>query len=294
MAARSLDERRPAGRKNGRWCLRLLVIVALGLLNPRPAPAASDRVSELQKTLRTNKDAGHRRQAAEELGKLGDAAALPMLIQSLLADRSEAVRAACAEALGQLGDAGALSALKAAEHDESSRVQKLASSALSRVEEHVAAAARPVQKVAVIIGRMGSKAKSGTLADIPKRLRETVTKELQALPEIELTEESKKPTGSGKLFLVESSVTNLTRRTTPSGELEISCDISVVIALMPGHNIVGIVSGGASAFGPRGPSTKPTKALIENLETQALTQSVQAANENLVSFLRAQTRQPAQ
>jgi len=62
---------------------------------------------------------------------------------------------------------------------------------------------------------------------------------------------------------------------------------------MPGHNIVGIVSGGASAFGPRGPSTKPTKALIENLETQALTQAVQSANENLVSFLRAQTRAPS-
>lgn len=297
--ARSLAEKTRsalASSRPGRLgrLVRLGLLAAAWVLTAAPSPAVSQRLSDLQKTLRTSQNAGQRRQAAEELGKLGEGAALPLLIQSLLADRSEAVRAACAEALGQLGDVGARSALKAAEHDESSRVQRLASAALSHVEEKASAAARPVQKVSVIIGRMGSKAKSGTLADIPKRLRETVTRELSALPEIELTEEGKKPTGPGKLFLVESSVTNLARRTTPSGELEISCDISVVIALMPGHNIVGIVSGGASAFGPRGPSTKPTKALIENLETQALTQSVQAANENLVSFLRAQSRAPTQ
>ena len=265
----------------------LVQTLALGL-----ALAANERLSELQKTLRASKNTAQRRQAAEELGKLGEEAALPQLIQSLLADRSEAVRAACAEALGQLGEVGARAALRAAAHDESERVQRLATAALGRLEEHQTALARPLQKVSVIIGRMGSKAKSGTLADIPKRLRETIFKELQAIPEIELAEEGKKPSGPNKLFLVESSVTNLARRTTPSGELEISCDISVVIALMPGHNIVGIVSGGASAFGPRGPSTKPTKALLENLETQALTQAVQAANENLVSFLRSQTRAP--
>lgn len=270
------------------------LLVLCSLLGPGLALAASDRLSELQKTLRASKNTAQRRQAAEELGKLGEEAAVPQLVQSLLADRSDAVRAACAEALGQLGEVGARAALRAASHDESERVQRLASAALEKLEEKQATLSRPLQRVSVIVGRMGSKAKSGTLADIPKRLRETILKELQAIPELDLFEENKKPTGPNKIFLVESSVTNLARRTTPSGELEISCDISVVIALMPGHNIVGIVSGGASAFGPRGPSTKPTKALLENLETQALTQAVQSANENLVSFLRAQTRAPSQ
>lgn len=270
------------------------LLVLCSLLGPGLALAASDRLSELQKTLRASKNTAQRRQAAEELGKLGEEAAVPQLVQSLLADRSDAVRAACAEALGQLGEVGARAALRAASHDESERVQRLASAALEKLEEKQATLSRPLQRVSVIVGRMGSKAKSGTLSDIPKRLRETILKELQAIPELDLFEENKKPTGPNKIFLVESSVTNLARRTTPSGELEISCDISVVIALMPGHNIVGIVSGGASAFGPRGPSTKPTKALLENLETQALTQAVQSANENLVSFLRAQTRAPSQ
>lgn len=270
------------------------LLVLCSLLGPGLALAASDRLSELQKTLRASKNTAQRRQAAEELGKLGEEAAVPQLVQSLLADRSDAVRAACAEALGQLGEVGARAALRAASHDESERVQRLASAALEKLEEKQATLSRPLQRVSIIVGRMGSKAKSGTLSDIPKRLRETILKELQAIPELDLFEENKKPTGPNKIFLVESSVTNLARRTTPSGELEISCDISVVIALMPGHNIVGIVSGGASAFGPRGPSTKPTKALLENLETQALTQAVQSANENLVSFLRAQTRAPSQ
>jgi hypothetical protein len=283
-------------RARRRFGVFLLVLwgVAAQALGLGSTGWASERFAELKTMLRTDRNPGQRRQAAAELGKLGDGAAVPTLVQSLLADRSDAVRAACAEALGQLGDAGARAGLKAAARDESERVQRLASAALSRIEEQVAARARPLQKVSVVVGRMGSKAKSGTLADIPKRLREAIIKGLQATPELELFDEGKKPSGPGKLFSVESSVTNLTRRTTPAGELEISCDVSVVIAMIPGRNIVGMVSGGASAFGPRGPSTKPTKALIENLETQALTQAVQAANESLVSFLRSQTRPLAQ
>ena len=275
-----------------RWgiCGLLLLGVAAQFLALGSGALANERFSELKTTLRSDRNPGQRRQAAEELGKLGDGAAVGTLVQSLLADRSDAVRAACAEALGQLGDAGARAGLKAAAHDESGRVQRLATAALARLDEQATAHARPIQKVGVVIGRMGSKAKSGTMADIPKRLREAIIKGLQATPELDLYDEGKKPSGSGKMFSVESSVTNLTRRTTPAGELEISCDISVVIAMVPGRNIVGMVSGGASAFGPRGPSTKPTKALLENLETQALTQAVQAANESLVSFLRSQTR----
>jgi hypothetical protein len=254
------------------------------------AALGGGHLSELQKTLRSGGNAGLRRSAAEDLGKLGDAEAAPALMQSLLADRSEAVRAACAEALGQLAEVSTRAALSAATRDESDRVKRLATAALSRIDDKVTASARPVQKVSVIVGRMGSKAKSGTQADLPKRLREAIVKGLQAAPEVDMIEEGKKLGATAKTFSVDSSVTNLTRRTTPAGELEISCDISVVIALMPGRNIVGMVSGGASAFGPRGPSTKPTKALIDNLESQALTQAVQAANENLVSFLRGQTK----
>jgi hypothetical protein len=281
--------------------LALYRLVRAGLLACALAQAptagqafGNERLAELQKTLRSGGNASVRRSAAEDLGKLGDVEAMPALMQSLLADRSEAVRAACAEALGEIGDLGSRAALKAATQDESERVKKLATAALAHLEEKAAAPARPVQKVSVMVGRMGSKAKSGAQADLPKRLREAIVKGLQATPEVDMLEEGKKVTGPGKTFSVDSSVTNLSRRTTPSGELEISCDISVVIALMPGRNIVGMVSGGASAFGPRGPSTKPTKALIENLETQALTQAVQAANENLVSFLRGQTRGPGQ
>ena len=282
-------------RAAGRWAtawhgLLLGAVQVLCFSGALGAPGAGERLTELKNTLRSDLNPSQRRIAAEELGKLGDGTAVGSLVQSLLSDPNDGVRAACAESLGQLGDAGARAGLKAAAHDESGKVQKVASAALGRLEEKTTVRARPLQKVSVVVGRMGSKAKSGTMADIPKRLREAIVKDLSATPELDLFDESKKPSGPGKVFSVESSVTNLARRTTPSGELEISCDISVVIAMIPGRNIIGMVSGGASAFGPRGPSTKPTKALIENLESQALTQAVQAANENLVSFLRSQTR----
>lgn len=73
------------------------LLVLCSLLGPGLALAASDRLSELQKTLRASKNTAQRRQAAEELGKLGEEAAVPQLVQSLLADRSDAVRAACAD-----------------------------------------------------------------------------------------------------------------------------------------------------------------------------------------------------
>ena len=279
----------------------VVMAVGLGLLGLPAGPAlwrgeitaaraANDRVDSLRRSLRSERDPSQRRQAAAELGELGDSDAVPWLVRSLLDDRSDEVRAACAEALGQIGDAAARFALRAATRDESRRVQRQASAALEKLTEKPSQPQRTGRRVTVVVGKTGSKAKSGTLGDVPKRLREAVIKELRATPEFDVVEELADKAGKNT-FSVDSSVTGLSRRTTPSGELEISCDVSVVIALMPGRNIVGMVTGGASAFGPRGPSSKPTKALLENLETQALTQAVQAANENLVSFLRAQNRQ---
>lgn len=272
-----------------------LVTVASGLLCS--SAHASDRRKPLEETLRTDKDPAIRRQAAIELGKLADPEAMTPLIQFLLRDRSAEVRAACAQALGELGEAGAKPALRAAQKDESPRVQKQATAALKRLEQKkdVEVPSGPMPHVAIVLGRMGSKAKSGTMENIPKHLHEAVLKELRSIPEFDVGEDLKKPPPpgpNGKVFSVDGSVTNLNRRTTSSGELEISCDVSIVIAMVPGKNIVGMVSGGASSFGPRGPSTKPTKALLENLELQALTQAVQAANENLVSFLRSQAQKP--
>lgn len=302
-AARAPNRRpAPPSRRRALTIALLVAIVAswaVAAMGPGPslfygtARAANDRVQSLRKSLRSERDPGQRKQAASELGELGDSDAVPALIRSLLDDKSDEVRAACAEALGQIGDAGARAALRAATRDESRRVQRQSVAALEKLDKSGdkpdKGAVRISRRVTVVVGKTGSKAKSGTLGDVPKRLRDAVIKELKATPEFDILEEIGEKPGKNT-FSVDTSVTGLTRRTTPSGELEISCDVSVVIALLPGRNIVGMVTGGASAYGPRGPSAKPTKALIENLEEKALVQAVQAANENLVSFLRAQNR----
>lgn len=296
-AARAPNRRPAPSSWRAALAIALLSAVAAAGLGPGfpigTACAANDRVMSLRKSLRGERDPGQRKQAASELGELGDSDAVPTLIRSLLDDKSDEVRAACAEALGQIGDLGARPALRAATRDESRRVQRQSQAALEKLDKSGDKpdknAGRPSRRVTVVVGKTGSKAKSGTLGDVPKRLRDAVIKELRATPEFDILEELSEKPGKNT-FSVDTSVTGLTRRTTPSGELEISCDVSVVIALLPGRNIVGMVTGGASAYGPRGPSAKPTKALIENLEEKALTQAVQAANENLVSFLRAQNR----
>jgi hypothetical protein len=226
------------------------------------AHAANDRVSSLRKSLRGERDPGQRKQAASELGELGDSDAVPALIRSLLDDKSDEVRAACAEALGQIGDGGARAALRAATRDESRRVQRQSQAALEKLDKSGdkpdKGAGRPARRVTVVIGKTGSKAKSGTLGDVPKRLRDAVIKELRATPEFDILEELSDKPGKNT-FSVDTSVTGLSRRTTPSGELEISCDVSVVIALLPGRNIVGMVTGGASAYGrprQRGPRSR--------------------------------------
>lgn len=283
-----------------------LVLIALGLGGFPPAPglppgvrtaeaSLGDRALNLVKTLRTEKSAAARKQAAADLGRLADTEAMSALVAALFGDADADVRAACAEALGQLADPSARSALRAAQRDESPRVRKAAEASIVKLSGGDAGAAGPQRRLTVVVGRTGSKVKSGTLDDIPKRLRDALLSEMKVAPAVDLIdeprgEETVKP--SGQAFSVEGSVVKLARRTTPSGELEISCDVSLIVSKLPGRSIISMLSGGASVFGPRGPSTKPTKAFIENLETQALTQAVSEANASLLSFLRNLSRAP--
>lgn len=249
---------------------------------------AVGRRSTLEATLRNDRSAGARRRAALELGELGDTEAQAALVVGLLADRDESVRAACAEALAALAERGALSALRAAAKDESGLVRKQALAAIGRLSP----AKRPGggKRLTVVIGRAGSKAKSGTLPDIPKVLRDAVVKEMRSATELDIIEDLESAGGTASGFTVDSSVIKLSRLTTPAGELEVSCDVSMIIAALPGRNVVSMVTGGASVIGPRGPSAKPTRAFIESLETEAVQQAVKETYENVMTYLRTQLR----
>lgn len=269
----------------------VLFIVVLAVLGAARPSQASERRANLENTLRQDRSPQTRQRAAVSLGELGDTAALPALILSLLGDREAAVRAACADALAALAEPGAQHALRAATHDESEVVRRQASAALNKLVPPTDGERSGIgQHVTIVVGRMGSKAKSGTMADIPGRLREAVIKEMRGTGEIDVIEDLKNAGDAKSGYSVDSSVTRLVRRTTPAGELEIACDISMIIANLPGRSVVGMVSGGASVIGPRGPSTRPTKAFLESLESEALIQAVKETHSSLVTFLRHQTR----
>lgn len=145
--------------------------------------------------------------------------------------------------------------------------------------------ATPRDALSIVIGRMGTKAKSGTMLDIPRRLREALLKEIREIRG-PFTVKELKPLGQVRNgYSIDASVTRLTRRTTPEGEMEVSCDVSLVIAALPASNVVGMVSGGASVLGPRGSEGKPNQAFVESLESEALSQAVHEAQASATEFL---------
>jgi hypothetical protein len=253
---------------------------------------AAERRAFLEATLRRDRNASARQRAALALGQLADTEALSSLVICLLGDREASVRAACADALGALAEPSAQPALRAAAKDESPLVRKQASAALAKLSGDSGDPDKAPLKsrVTIVVGRMGAKAKSGTMPDIPARLREAVIKELRGTRELDTIEELRDAGDVRSGYSVDSSVTRLSRRTTPAGELEISCDVSMIIAVLPQKAVVGMVSGGASVIGPRGPSTKPTKAFLENLESEALSQAAHEAHSSFMTFLRQQQR----
>ncbi|MCS6914865.1 MAG: HEAT repeat domain-containing protein [Myxococcales bacterium] len=280
--------------ERGRWARQLALTLALwAQATPVQAQATvateqQARMDKLLQTLRSDPSYQVRLQAAAVLGKLGDRNAVPVLIQALIEDKHELVRATCADALGQLADAAARPALEAARADASSLVRARAAAALQRLTMaaapvHPEEPSLPERSIVVALGRMGSKAR-GVTADLPKRLRETIARELMGNREVQLVDDIRQ-LQSG--FAVESSVTEMSGRMTADGHLEVSCEVSMVIMLMPSRSIVGMTSGGATIQAPRRLS-QGDRAARQAVELDALRHAVRGASQNLLTFLRNQ------
>lgn len=269
-----------------RWMAALLL---LGLFCSLPITWAQSTDAATIQTLRVGKDPEARRQAAARLSKVDAVTAMEPLLAALLADRSAAVRAACADSLGTLGSPAAISALRAATHDEDALVRQKAEAALAKIAKLASEAG---EKMIVLVHAPAGKAaaKAGS-AGLSQRLREQFVRELRSSPEVDVRDDFR-PSGKETAFSVEGTVSNMSRRTTSRGELEISFDLNVVISLMPGKRVVGIVTGGASTFSPKNSAGRLSKNQIDDLEQQALSQSVSAATENVLSFLRGQRKNP--
>ena len=110
--------------------------------------------------------------------------------------------------------------------------------------------------------------------ELTQRLREYIIRELSRTPG--LTLEGKPLSG----FLIDSSITNVSRRLTDQW-VEISCEVSIVVGRLPSRAMVMMTSGGATVQAPRrGLAARKEKSL----QLDALEGAVQGAHENLPGF----------
>jgi hypothetical protein len=257
--------------------LTTVAVVLAVLLTAMPARA--DRVDELCRTLTSDPSWRVRLQAAVVLGKLRDTRSIPSLLRSLQ-DDNETVRGLSAQVLGEIGDATLIAALERAHRsDSSSFVRNKAGEALQKLHPdnaalHGASASRALH---VEVGGIGMKAQHGS-PEMTIRLREYIIRELARTPG--LTLEGKPLSG----FLIDSSITNVSRRLTDQW-VEITCEVSFVVGRLPSRAMVMMTSGGATVQAPRR-GLRPESE--KTLQLDALQGAVQGAHENLLAFLKTQ------
>jgi hypothetical protein len=259
-----------------------LAIVVLLTFNAQPARA--DRIDDLCHSLTNDSSWRVRLQAAVVLGKLHDTRAVPSLMRAL-SDENESVRGLAAQVLGDLGDAQAVAALeRLRKSDSSSFVRDKAHAALAKLHpsEMMASSprsSRPLKgdNVHVEVGGIGTKARHAT-PEMTARLREYIIRELSRTPGVTL--EGKPLSG----FLIDSAITNVSRKTTDQW-VEISCEVSFVVGRLPSKSMVMMTSGGATVQAPR-VGFRPEKE--KALQFDALEGAVQGAHQNLLAYLKTQ------
>ncbi|MCU1277762.1 MAG: lyase domain protein repeat-containing protein [bacterium] len=209
------------------------------------APARADRVDDLCRTLTNDSSWRVRLQAVVVLGKLRDARSVPSLLRAL-SDDNETVRGLSAQVLGEIGDATLIAALERAHRSDSSQfVRNKAGEAVAKLHPasapmHGASASRALH---VEVGGIGMKA-THVSPELITRLREYIIRELSRTPG--LTLEGKPLSG----FLIDSSITNVSRRLTDQW-VEITCEVSFVVGRLPSRAMVMMTSGGATVQAPR-------------------------------------------
>ena len=253
-----------------------LTAIVLVLVASWAATARADRVDALCRTLTNDSSWRVRLQAAVVLGKLHDPRSVPALLHAL-SDDNETVRGMSAQVLGEIGEPSVVMALdRARRSDSSAFVRDRAAEALAKIAPDSSAHGGG-RALHVEVGGVGMKGGRGS-PELTARLREYIIRELQRTPG--LTLEGKPLSG----FLIDSSITNVSRRLTDQW-VEITCEVSFVVGRLPSRAMVMMTSGGATVQAPR-MGFRPDKERA--LQFDALEGAVQGAHENLLAFLKTQ------
>lgn len=260
------------------------LLVGCTLLIGRPAVAG--KVEELSRILLADSSYKVRLQAAVLLGRVGDRAGAPALIQAL-DDTNKTVRAMAAQSLGKLRATEAVAPLKALiARDKEKFVRLQAEKALAAIGLVVPGGrTKPAgSKIFLTFGPFSGGAK-GADAGMLEALRNAIKRELGRLPSVTMTlepGEEKSFGNSGRLgFLIDGNVTRLDEGAV-GGAVEINCDVKVMVARWPGKSIILWTNAGAAVQGGTREQDK------DNGRRECLEASAGQVGEDLVKFFQSQ------
>ena len=280
--------RRPAPRPLAFVTVALIAFGARAL-----AQRAGDGSSPVVQMLRGSPDARVRAQAALTLARIAAPEAGPAL-RDALADRSPMVRAAAASTLASLRQADAIPALRARANDADANVRDAVSHALARLEgstDHAAAGdaddAPPVDlthvRFLVRPGEMTDPDHSGSAR--PTMLRDAIRSALRNRDGVALNTGSLPPavqrrvrSGAVRLFSLDGGVQSV-RRVPAAGGERMRAEVNLVIVSEAHHNIVGMVTGAASAPAPAegDEASRRVEAMLIDSAVQAALRDIESA-----------------
>jgi hypothetical protein len=254
-----------------------------GLLLTLASPAwAKHGIEELIGQLQGSKDFRVRVQAALQLGKSMDPAALSPLLGAL-DDDNASVRAAAVAALESLGDARAIAPLREHRFDRSEAVRKQIRTSLAELE----AQGLPKPKVLVKLGimRNGSGVKSKR---IESDLAQASRQKLAELPGVKVLLEG--DDGAGRktpVVMVTGSVEQLVASREGSA-IVYTAKVEYVVHTMPEQSIAAKVSGSASAQASEQDASDQTKSaqLRKDVLEAAIASALRRAPPALVAAAR--------
>lgn len=222
---------------------RRSALASLILLFAAPVLAAKPALDELIGQLKEGKDFRVRVQAALQLGKTMDPAALMPLVGAL-DDDNASVRAAAVAALESLGDLRAIPPLREHRLDRSEAVRKQIKASLAELESQGLDAPKPKVLVKLGIMKNGSGVKS---KKIESDLAQASRQKLGELPGVKVLVEG--DDGAGRktpVVMVTGSVEQL-KASREGNAIVYSAKVEYVVHTMPEQSIAAKVTGSASA-----------------------------------------------
>lgn len=252
------------GIAGGKYGVRaMLVALLLAALVEQPQTAAADARSDyLIRLLEASTQFRVRAQAAISLGSVEPASDVVAALSSALSDEHPAVRAAAANSLGRLGDAKALPALRRAAADPEAPVRLAVKAAVNRLES--AAGTRRVEpevverqpagppRYYVAVGKPATRVKELEGPDMD-RVHQVLIERLGQIDGVVIAPANESPAVARKVlrsrslkgFYIDSSITSIEQKAGGG----IRAVVSVIVATYPDRAMRAIMQGTATAMG---------------------------------------------